>query len=193
MRVFFRPGTTVFPKGGRQDGVTYCYQYNGRLCFARNYYEVPMRAQNFQVISLSKIAQQIWTVLPRRFKNNLKSYTSEFIKKEPSFRCKFISSYAVFMKIIHKINKQFSSFAKEQSPVNFFMALFGHMSLYDFIKSGYLMMVNNARKLNSRILKDNRIIYYRGCDNLLSNTLITDYNHFIILTEKDKNNTGKFP
>lgn len=97
------------------------------------------------------------------------------------------------MKIIHKINKQFSSFAKDQSPVDFFMALFGHMSIRDFIKCGYLIMVNNAGKLNSSILKEYKIKFRRECDNLLHNRLITDYNPLNVLEEKVNNDPGNFP
>lgn len=150
MRVFFRPGTTVFPKGGRQDGVTYCYQYDGRLCFARNYYEVPMRAQNYHIISVSRLAKQLWDSLAIGFKNQLKRYTLSYVQEYPSFRGKFISSYAIFMKIIHKIEAQFQISKIPNFDFQNWLKLFGSLSIADFIKLGWLKKIKNLYKLNFR-------------------------------------------
>ncbi len=72
MRVFMDWEKTKYPKGGKQDGIVYCYYSYGNACVGRKYYKVPLMKQNSNIISIEKITLEIWKALPIRFKHDLK-------------------------------------------------------------------------------------------------------------------------
>ncbi len=152
MRVFFKPGSTLYPKGGKRDDVVYCYHNEGTICFTRNYYTVPEMPQNRMIKELQSITLQIWKVLPLRFKTELSLYAKQYKKEYPHFRRKFISNYSIFLKITHKLDQLMQSSQNKTLSVEDFFKFFVSFSLADYIRIKFLPKVSNFYKLNAQLL-----------------------------------------
>ncbi len=152
MRVIMDWEKTKYPKGGKKDGIVYCYHFYGNTCVGRNYISVPFMEQNAKIISMEKITLEIWKILPQRFKNDLKAYAMKFKTQEPKIRRKFLNSYGIFLKIMHKIEKQYHFSQMDNAGYDLYMKLFGLFSVYDYIKKGYLIPVKNDYKLRARLI-----------------------------------------
>ena len=152
MRVFFKPGSTLYPKGGKRDDVVYCYHNEGTICYTRNYYPVPEMPQNLKIKELQSITLQIWNVLPLRFKTELSLYAKQYKKEYPHIRRKFLSNYSIFLKITHKLDQLMQSTQnKSLSPEDFFK-YFVSFSLADYIRVKFLPKIINFYKLNAQLL-----------------------------------------
>ncbi len=167
MRVIMDWGKTKYPKGGQKDGIVYCYLSCGKACVGRKYYHVPLMKQNSNIISIEKITLEIWKTLPIRIKHDLKIYSQKFKKKYDKIRRKFLNSYGIFLKIIHKIEKQFRISQKIEFSMESFFQFFSIYSVYDYIKAGYLLPVPDAFKLNNKIISLSQPLYDKQPRNLI--------------------------
>ncbi len=152
MRVFFKPGSTLYPKGGKRDDVVYCYHNDGMFCFTRKYYIVPEMPQHVKIKSMQNISLQIWNSLPLRFKNDIKQYADQYKGEYPHIRRKFISSYSIFLKIIHKIDSLYHISDKKSFTPDDYLKNFGSFSIADYIRMNFLPKVKNFNCLNAVIL-----------------------------------------
>ncbi len=152
MKVFFENGQSSFPKGGKKDGIIFCYFRQRDLCLGRKYIPIPTLPQNTKIISMEKMTLAIWHSLPLRFKHDLSVYAKQYKTEYPDLRRKHLNSYGIFLKIIHKIEKYYLISKQEDTSYNMYALLFGHLSVADFIKIGYLLPVKNGYKLTARII-----------------------------------------
>ncbi len=152
MKVFFEQGQTSFPKGGKKEGIVFCYYRQKDLCMGRKYSSVPFLPQNAKIISLEKLTLNIWHNLPLRFKHDLCTYAQQYKTEYPDLRRKHLNSYSIFLKIIHKIDRQCLFSQKENASYNLYVLLFGHLSVADFIYAGFLLPVRKGYKLTARII-----------------------------------------
>ncbi len=152
MRVFFKPGSTLYPKGGKRDDVVYCYHNDGAICFTRNYYPVPEMPQNRKIKELQSVTLQIWEVLPLRFKTELSLYAKQYKKEYPHIRRKFLSNYSIFLKISHKLDQLMQSTQNKSLTAEDFFKYFFSFSLADYIRVKFLPKVINFYKLNAKLL-----------------------------------------
>lgn len=152
---------TRFPKGGEADDIIYCYSSYRPFCYARRYIRIPFMPQNAKIISVEKLTLQIWQELPLRFKQDLKAYAETYKNQYPKLRGKHFNSFGVFLKILHQIEKKFHFSEMENSDYYLFLNLFGHLSVIDYIRLGYLPKVKKGFKLNYRILKIKKINHFK--------------------------------
>ncbi len=172
MKVYFENDSHSFPKGGKKDGIVFCYYRQKDLCTARKYIPIPALPQNTNIINLEKITLSIWHNLPLRFKNNLSSYAKQYKTEYPDLRRKYLNSYGIFLKIIHKIDRYYS-FSKQVDPsYSMYALLFGHLSVADFIKWGFLLPVKNSYKFNDRIILQVPSIDFFTPEKLISVDLV---------------------
>ncbi len=152
MRVFFKPGSTLYPKGGKRDDVVYCYHNEGKICFTRKYYNVPEMPQNRKIKELQSVTLQIWKLLPLRFKTELSLYAKQYKKEYPHIRRKFLSNYSIFLKITHKLDQLMQSTQNKSLTPEDFFKYFASFSLADFIRVKFLPKVKDFFKLNAQLL-----------------------------------------
>ncbi len=163
MRVFMDWKKTKYPKGGKQDGIVYCYYSYGNICVGRNYAPVPFMKQNANIISIEKITLEIWKILPQRFKNNLKIYAMKYKTLNPKLRRKHLNCYGIFLKIMHKIEKYYQFSQMKNPGYNLYLKIFGTFSVADFIKMNYLPKIKKYSQLKATLLnlKTNYIDDYK--------------------------------
>ncbi len=159
MKVTFKPGTKNLTKGGKKVGIVYCYYNQDHYCKGRNYTPVKMMKQHVHIISMQKITLEIWNLLPKRFLHDIQEYTKKFQKINSKLRGKYISSYSVFLKITHYLNKKYSISQMKTFDYWEYYELFGHLSIYDFIKLGVLEWVKDAPQINNRVKLLNKISF----------------------------------
>jgi hypothetical protein len=152
MRVYFGNGKQVYPKGGREDGITYCYFNEGHVCIGRRYYQVPLREQNHRIIKMEKIILSIWRGLCERFKRDLVKYARKYHEEYPKLRGHHINSYGIFLKIMYKIERDFNFSEISGDDLSKYIKLFGDYSVHDFIQLGYLDKVRESYRLRNRII-----------------------------------------
>ena len=152
MRVYFGSGKQVYPKGGRDDGITYCYFNDGAICIGRRYFKVPMREQNHRLIKMEKIVLAIWIGLAERFKKDLRIYARKYCSEYPKLRGKHVNSYGIFLKIMHRIEEDYAFSEISGDSLNKYIKLFGDYSVADFIQLGYLPAVKEGYRLRNRII-----------------------------------------
>ncbi len=177
MRVFFKPGSTLYPKGGKRDDVVYCYHNEGTICYTRNYYNVPEMPQNRKIKELQSVTLQIWNVLPLRFKTELALYAKQYIKEYPHIRRKFLSNYSIFLKITHKLDQLMQSTQNKSLTIEDFYKFFVSLSLADYIRVKFLPKIINFYKLNAQILIE-KIHYFFEYKTILTK----DYSQYQQLT-----------
>jgi len=151
MKVYFGPGKQVYPKGGRKDGITYCYHNEGAVCIGRNYFKVPMRAQNYRIIAMEKIVLAIWRGLKESFRKDLSIYARRYCNEYRTLRGKHINSYGIFLKIMYKIEQDYCFSEISGESLSKYLKLFGDYSVWDYVKLGYLPMIKKAYQLRNRI------------------------------------------
>lgn len=144
---------TSFPKGGKNDDIVYCYSSYRPFCVGRRYIEVPFMKQNAKIISMQSLTLEIWKQLPFGFKKDLSFYAVQYKRQYPKLRGKHLNSYGVFLKIIHQIEKRFQYSQMENTGFSLFIRLFGNLSVYDYIRLGYLLRVKRNKKLKHPILQ----------------------------------------
>ncbi len=152
MRVFFKPGSTLYPKGGKRDDVVYCYFNDGTICYTRNYYPVHEMPQNRKIKELQSVTLQIWKLLPLRFKTELSLYAKQFKKEYPHLRRKFLGNYSIFLKITHKLDQLMQNSQNKSLTADDFFNYFVSFSLADYIRVKFLPKVSNFYKLNAQLL-----------------------------------------
>ncbi len=152
MRVIMDWEKTKYPKGGKSDGIVYCYHSYGNACVGRNYIPVPFMKQNAKIISMEKLTLEIWKILPQRFKNDLKIYAMKYKTQEPKLRRKHLNCYGIFLKIMHKIEKHYQFSQMKNTGYDLYIKLFGTFSVADFINLNYLSKVKKYRQLTTRII-----------------------------------------
>lgn len=167
---------TKYPKGGKTDDIIYCYSSYMPFCFARRYIKIPFMPQNAKIISMEKLTLEIWHELTQRFKQDLKNYADLYKAQYPKLRGKHLNSYGVFLKIIHKIEKNFHFSEMVNTGFALFLSLFGHLSVTDFIRMGYLVKVKFGFKLNYQIIKHkNDFIPFLKLNNQMGTQLFKYY------------------
>ncbi len=152
MKVYFEKNQTSYPKGGKKEGIIFCYFRHSDLCLGRKYIPIPFLPQNLKIISMEKLTLQIWHNLPLRFKHDLSSYARQYKLEYPDLRRKHLNSYGIFLKVIHKLDKQYLFSKRDDASYNLYVLLFGHLSVADFIKSGVLLPIHKGYKLTARII-----------------------------------------
>ncbi len=153
MRVIMDWENTKYPKGGKLDGIVYCYHSYGNTCVGRNYIPVPFMEQNAKIISMEKITLEIWKILPQRFKNDLKIYAMKYKNQEPKTRRKHLNCYGIFLKIMHKIEKYYQFSHIKNTGYDLYVKLFGLFSVADFINMKYLIKIKKYHQLTTRIIQ----------------------------------------
>ncbi len=152
MKVFFKDGSNRYPKGGKKDGIIFCYYRQRDLCVGRKYITIPLLPQNAKIITLEKVTLDIWHKLPLRFKHDLVVYTKQYKVQYPDLRRKHLNSYGIFLKIIHRIDKDYQLSQRDDASFELYVQMFGLYSTADFIKAGYLLPVKDGSKLTARII-----------------------------------------
>ncbi len=152
MKVFFEEGQCSFPKGGKKDGIIFCYFRQRDICLGRRYISIPLLPQNTKIISMGKITLSIWQNLPLCFKHDLSVYARLYKAEYPDLRRKHLNSYGIFLKIIHKIDRFYQFSKLEDTSYSMYALLYGHLSVADFIRIGYLPQVRKGYILTARIL-----------------------------------------
>ncbi len=153
MRVIMDWEKTKYPKGGKQDGIVYCYSSYGNACVGRNYVPVPFMKQNANIISMEKLTLSIWKILPQRFKNDLKIYAMKYKTQDPKLRRKFLNCYGIFLKIMHKIEKDYQFSKIKNSGYDLYQKIFGSLSVADFINMNYLPKIKKYHHLTARLIQ----------------------------------------
>ncbi len=148
MKVYFKPGTNQFPKGGEKDGIVYSYFDEGRVCIGRNYVTVKARQQHDNIVSMQQYTLSVWQILPESFKKDLASYTRIYKKRGRARRAKYMSAYSVFLKITHYLNKHgLLSKIKDQIP-EVFLQKFRQLNVYLCIQMRIIPFIPNSYLLN---------------------------------------------
>ncbi len=171
MRVFMDWEKTKFPKGGKQDGIVYCYYSYGNICVGRNYTPVPFMKQNANIISIEKITLEIWKILPQRFKNDLKIYAMKFKNQYPKLRRKHLNCYGIFLKIMHMIEKYYQFSQMINPGYDLYLYLFGSFSVADFITMNYLPKIKQYHQLTAKLIQ-------------ISSEYVNDYKSLLDLTNE---------
>ncbi len=150
MKVYFKPNNTTFPKGGKKDGIIYCYSFHGKRCIGRNYFEVKPLKQQDNIISMQQLTLTVWKRLPISFKKDLSLYTQNYKKIAPALRAKHISVYSIFLKISHHFNKS-SQINHEIMTPNSLLQSLNYLSVYTCIQLNILPDIPQSYKLNKMI------------------------------------------
>lgn len=106
MRVYFSDTHFDYPK--RINELRVAWYQNGKVCIARNYQKQQLQEQNYQIIKVNEIVKSLYQELRLSFKKELTIYSQRFKKQYPHLRKRGISSYGIFLIIIHRIIKRFS-------------------------------------------------------------------------------------
>jgi len=106
MKVIFKHKEHDYPK--KTGDINLAWYACGSVCVVRRKTERSLQKQNLSIIQINAICKLIWEDLNPLFKKDLALYALKYKKKYPSLRKRGISSYAVFLMIIHALIKRFS-------------------------------------------------------------------------------------
>ncbi len=80
----------------------------GRICVSRKLNHRNLQTQNISIIQINQIAKELWQGLNLHFKKDLAGYALKYKKEYPVLRKRGISSYSVFLMLVHALLKRFS-------------------------------------------------------------------------------------
>jgi len=106
MKVMFKQQNHDYPK--HIGDLNLAWYAGGRICIARTKTKRSLQTQNFSIIKINSISKSLWEGLHARFKNDLAHYAKRYKIKYPILRKRGISSYAVFLMLIHTLIKRYS-------------------------------------------------------------------------------------
>ncbi|HOD55236.1 MAG TPA: hypothetical protein PKJ08_11965 [Candidatus Cloacimonadota bacterium] len=106
MKVKFKQNKHDYPK--KAGDLSLAWYAGGSICISRRKTERILQKQNMSIIQINAICKMVWIDLTPGFKKDLAQYALKYKKEYPTLRKRGVSSYAVFLILIHALIKRFS-------------------------------------------------------------------------------------
>lgn len=147
MKVVFKQKQHDYPK--RVGDLNLAWYAGGQICIARKKTERSRQKQNESIIRINAICKGLWDGLDLHFKQDLSRYAFMYKQEYPSLRKRGVSSYAVFLMIIHALIKRFSLRTDDQENcMKLLKTLLGNMSVYKAVQYRLIKVVSKSYQLN---------------------------------------------
>ncbi len=147
MKVFFNQKQHDFPK--RAGDLNLAWYASGQVCIVRKKVERALQKQNESIIRINRLCKALWDGLDPHFKRDLSRYALRYKSQYPGLRKRGISSYAVFLMIIHALIKRFSLTTEEnEKSLALLRILLRDMSVCKAVRYRLLKVVSNYYQLN---------------------------------------------
>jgi hypothetical protein len=148
MKVIINQRNHDFPK--KAGDLNLAWYANGLVCIARKPVERKVQKQNHSIICINFLSKTLWDELDALFKKDLAIYARAYKQRYPSLRKRGVSSYAVFLMIIHALIKRFSLNTENQDQCLYLLrTLLSHLSVQKAVQNKLLKTVKNHHRLNS--------------------------------------------
>ncbi|HOE09631.1 MAG TPA: hypothetical protein PLV89_12260 [Treponemataceae bacterium] len=147
MKVVFKRMTHDYPK--KAGDLSLAWYAGGTICICRNKPERFLQKQNLTIIQINALCKILWEELTPRFKKDLGLYALRYKKEYPKLRKRGVSSYAVFLMLIHALIKRFSlnldNHSNSQSLLN---KLLSQLSVKKAVELRLIKIVRSHYQLN---------------------------------------------
>ncbi len=106
MKVKLKQKKHDYPK--KAGELSLAWYAGGRICISRRKTDRHLQKQNLSIIQINAISKMLWNDIAPCFKKDLAQYALRYKKEYPTLRKRGVSSYAVFLILIHALIKRFS-------------------------------------------------------------------------------------
>ncbi len=148
MKVILKHKSHDFPK--KAGELRLAWYGGGQVCIARRHVERKSQKQNESIIRINRICKTLWDELDMHYKKDLAVYAKAYKMEYPSLRKRGVSSYAVFLMIIHALIKRFSLATDNyELCLNQLRDLLGRLTLHKAVQVRLLKAVRKHYLLNN--------------------------------------------
>jgi len=147
MKVIMKENQHDFPK--KIGDLSLAWYRQGRICISRKQNHRSLQKQNISLIQINQITKTLWQTLHPHFKKDMALYALQYKKKYPGLRKRGISSYAVFLMIIHALIKRFSiAYENQDIGLAILKNLISVLSVKKAVQLKLLKIVRDYYQLN---------------------------------------------
>ncbi|HOD53576.1 MAG TPA: hypothetical protein PKJ08_03515 [Candidatus Cloacimonadota bacterium] len=147
MKVIMKENQHDFPK--KIGDLSLAWYQQGRICVSRKQNPRSLQKQNINLIQINQITKTLWQTLHPHFKKDMALYALQYKKKYPGLRKRGISSYAVFLMIIHALIKRFSiAYENQDVGLAILKNLISVLSVKKAVQLKLLKIVRDDYQLN---------------------------------------------
>jgi len=174
MKVILNNSQHDFPK--KIGDLNLAWYQQGRICVSRKQNPRMLQKQNMTIIQINQITKALWETLNPHFKNDLALYALSYKKEYPGLRKRGISSYAVFLMVIHALIKRFSiSFEHQAICIAVLKGLLSPLSVKKAVQLKLLKPVKGSYQMNQVAYSSQKINYKK----IISYNLL-EYNEIVM-------------
>jgi len=152
MKVIMKDKQHDFPK--KIGDLNLAWYQQGRICVSRKKNPRSLQKQNMSIIQINQITKALWESLHPHFKKDLAFYALQYKKDYPGLRKRGISSYAVFLIIVHALIKRFSiAYENQDDCLAILQKLISPLSVKKAVEIRLLKPVMGYYQLNHRAIR----------------------------------------
>jgi len=171
MKVIMSKRQHDFPK--KIGDLNLAWYQQGRVCVSRKQIQRSLQKQNMTIIQINQITKTLWQTLNPHFKKDLALYALNYKKEYPGLRKRGISSYAVFLMIVHGLIRRFSISYENQTACIFILEkILSPLSVTKAVQLKLLKWVKGNYRMNhyagANIFYLENIPYYVMMTNQIS-------------------------
>ncbi len=147
MKVMMKDKQHDFPK--KIGDMNLAWYQQGLICVSRKQTPRTLQKQNMSIIQINQITKALWQTLNPHFKKDLALYALQYKKDYPGLRKRGISSYAVFLMIVHALIKRFSiAYENQNDCLAILQKLISPLSVKKAVEIWLLKVVRDYYQLN---------------------------------------------
>jgi len=152
MKVILKDKQRDFPK--KLGDLNLAWYQQGRVCVSRKQTPRMLQKQNMSIIQINQITKALWQTINPHFKKDLALYALQYKKDYPALRKRGISSYAVFLMIVHALIKRFSiAYENQDDCLTIIQKLISLLSVKKAVEIRLLKPVMGYYQLNHRAIR----------------------------------------
>ncbi|MBP7562678.1 MAG: hypothetical protein KA886_02725 [Candidatus Cloacimonetes bacterium] len=165
MKVKLNQKSHDYPK--KTGDLNLAWYHQGRICISRKQKQRSLQQQNINIILVNQLSKALWQDLNPVFKKDFVIYAKRYKHKYPCLRKRGVSSYAVFLILIHALIKCYAIICTNQAECLIILKkLLLRLSVKKAIKIKLMKPVNAYYQLNH--FNENNPVSY---DELLKSSL----------------------
>jgi len=147
MKVVFNQKQHDFPK--RSGELNLAWYSGGQVCIVRKKTDRQLQKQNMSIIRINRLCKGLWDGLDLHFKQDLSLYAQRYKIECPVLRNRGVSSYAVFLMLVHALIKRFSLKTDDhEKSLKLLSSLLCDMSVDKAVQYRFLKVVSKYYQLN---------------------------------------------